>query len=137
MVGMKPLERSLEKLDDVRKKKLSDMIGSASETVLSSGTGQFCFFFCSFTFFFKWFKCLYFGLISVQKLYFFQRLSQLQELSHLLAGYGCWSSNNNMLQSVSIPLPSAYLKFLWAILKKCFQVGRLTITSSYQPCLVE
>ncbi|KAF8775510.1 hypothetical protein HU200_004938 [Digitaria exilis] len=38
MVGMKPLERSLEKLDDVRKKKLSDMIGSASETVLSSGT---------------------------------------------------------------------------------------------------
>ncbi|WVZ68423.1 hypothetical protein U9M48_017361 [Paspalum notatum var. saurae] len=38
MVGMKPLERSLEKLDDVRKKKLSDMIGSASDTVLSSGT---------------------------------------------------------------------------------------------------
>ncbi|PAN27869.1 hypothetical protein PAHAL_5G114100 [Panicum hallii] len=38
MVGMKPLERSLEKLDDVRKKKLSDMIGSASETILSSGT---------------------------------------------------------------------------------------------------
>ncbi|XP_025815163.1 protein MOR1 isoform X3 [Panicum hallii] len=36
MVGMKPLERSLEKLDDVRKKKLSDMIGSASETILSS-----------------------------------------------------------------------------------------------------
>jgi cytoskeleton-associated protein 5 len=39
MVGMKPLERSLEKLDEVRKKKLSDMIGSASETVLGSGTG--------------------------------------------------------------------------------------------------
>ncbi|XP_062207239.1 protein MOR1 [Phragmites australis] len=38
MVGMRPLERSLEKLDDVRKKKLSDMIGSASDTVLSSGT---------------------------------------------------------------------------------------------------
>ncbi|KAL6614281.1 hypothetical protein ACP70R_036551 [Stipagrostis hirtigluma subsp. patula] len=38
MVGMKPLERSLEKLDDVRKKKLSDMIGSASDAVLSSGT---------------------------------------------------------------------------------------------------
>ncbi|ONM36977.1 protein MOR1 isoform X2 [Zea mays] len=38
MVGMKPLERSLEKLDDVRKKKLSDMIGSSSDTVLSSGT---------------------------------------------------------------------------------------------------
>ncbi|KAL6853776.1 hypothetical protein ACP4OV_019805 [Aristida adscensionis] len=37
-VGMKPLERSLEKLDDVRKKKLSDMIGSSSDTVLSSGT---------------------------------------------------------------------------------------------------
>lgn len=36
MVGMKPLERSLEKLDDVRKKKLSDMIGSATDTVLSS-----------------------------------------------------------------------------------------------------
>jgi cytoskeleton-associated protein 5 len=36
MVGMKPLERSLEKLDDVRKKKLSDMIGSASETILCS-----------------------------------------------------------------------------------------------------
>ncbi|KAM3352113.1 hypothetical protein ACQJBY_023785 [Aegilops geniculata] len=38
MVGMKPLERSLEKLDDVRKKKLSDMIGSATDTVLTSGT---------------------------------------------------------------------------------------------------
>lgn len=42
MVGMKPLERSLEKLDDVRKKKLSDMIGSSSPGVVaasSSGTG--------------------------------------------------------------------------------------------------
>ncbi|XP_062224549.1 protein MOR1-like [Phragmites australis] len=38
MVGMKPLERSLEKLDDVRKKKLSDMIGSANDPVLSSAT---------------------------------------------------------------------------------------------------
>ncbi|KQK10308.1 protein MOR1 isoform X2 [Brachypodium distachyon] len=37
MVGMKPLERSLEKLDDVRKKKLSDMIGSSSDAALSSG----------------------------------------------------------------------------------------------------
>jgi cytoskeleton-associated protein 5 len=43
MVGMKPLERSLEKLDDVRKKKLSDMIGSSSDTVLSSGTGLIFF----------------------------------------------------------------------------------------------
>lgn len=42
MVGMKPLERSLEKLDDVRKKKLSDMIGSSSPGAVaapSSGTG--------------------------------------------------------------------------------------------------
>lgn len=27
MVGMRPLEKSLEKLDDVRRKKLSEMIG--------------------------------------------------------------------------------------------------------------
>ncbi|KAH9313333.1 hypothetical protein KI387_028368 [Taxus chinensis] len=33
MVGMRPLERSLEKLDEVRKKKLSEMIGT-------SGSGQ-------------------------------------------------------------------------------------------------
>ncbi|RLN25266.1 uncharacterized protein C2845_PM07G25480 [Panicum miliaceum] len=58
IVGMKPLERSLEKLDDVRKKKLSDMIGSVSDTALSSGT----------------------------ETSFFQRLAQLQELPHLLAG---------------------------------------------------
>ncbi|KMZ71605.1 Protein MOR1, partial [Zostera marina] len=32
MVGMRPLERSIEKLDDVRKKKLSDMIGSTSQS---------------------------------------------------------------------------------------------------------
>lgn len=30
MVGMRPLEKSLEKLDDVRKKKLSEMIGGPS-----------------------------------------------------------------------------------------------------------
>lgn len=32
-VGMRPLERSLEKLDDVRKKKLSEMIGSSGGAV--------------------------------------------------------------------------------------------------------
>uniref|UniRef100_A0A1D1XIA6 Protein MOR1 n=1 Tax=Anthurium amnicola TaxID=1678845 RepID=A0A1D1XIA6_9ARAE len=31
LVGMKPLERSLEKLDDVRKKKLSEMIGGSGD----------------------------------------------------------------------------------------------------------
>lgn len=37
---MKPLERSLEKLDEVRKKKLSEMIGSSgSGQVPSSGSG--------------------------------------------------------------------------------------------------
>ncbi|KAJ0975552.1 hypothetical protein J5N97_017517 [Dioscorea zingiberensis] len=35
MVGMRPLERSLEKLDDVRKKKLSEMIGSSSGGTVS------------------------------------------------------------------------------------------------------
>ncbi|XP_039113731.1 protein MOR1 [Dioscorea cayenensis subsp. rotundata] len=35
MVGMKPLERSLEKLDDVRKKKLSEMIGNSSGGMVS------------------------------------------------------------------------------------------------------
>ncbi|CAI0393666.1 unnamed protein product [Linum tenue] len=42
-VGMRPLERSLEKLDDVRKKKLSEMIagsGSGATAVTSSDTGQ-------------------------------------------------------------------------------------------------
>ncbi|RWW13451.1 hypothetical protein BHE74_00009171 [Ensete ventricosum] len=40
MVGMRPLERSLEKLDDVRKKKLSDMIGSSGGAEAStSGSG--------------------------------------------------------------------------------------------------
>jgi len=50
MVGMKPLERSLEKLDDVRKKNLSDMIGSATDTPLSSGTGLSCYTLCRFPF---------------------------------------------------------------------------------------
>lgn len=36
---MRPLERSLEKLDDVRKKKLSEMIGIPGE-VPSSCTGS-------------------------------------------------------------------------------------------------
>ncbi|OWM77497.1 hypothetical protein CDL15_Pgr016894 [Punica granatum] len=33
LVGMRPLERSLEKLDDVRRKKLSEMIGSSGNAV--------------------------------------------------------------------------------------------------------
>ncbi|KAJ6841944.1 protein MOR1-like [Iris pallida] len=36
VVGMRPLERSLEKLDEVRKKKLSEMIGSSSDGTVSS-----------------------------------------------------------------------------------------------------
>lgn len=39
LVGMRPLERSLEKLDDVRKKKLSEMIGG-SGSGLPSGTNS-------------------------------------------------------------------------------------------------
>ncbi|XP_078437424.1 ARM repeat superfamily protein [Wolffia australiana] len=41
VVGMKPLERSLEKLDDVRKKKLSEMMGTSGggQAVLSTKTG--------------------------------------------------------------------------------------------------
>lgn len=40
MVGMRPLERSLEKLDEVRKKKLSDLIGShGGGEALTSGSG--------------------------------------------------------------------------------------------------
>eukprot|EP01018_Ginkgo_biloba_P025078 Gb_07657 [translate_table: standard] len=51
LVGMRPLERSLEKLDEVRKKKLSEMIGttgsgqvpvappSGTSRVISSGSG--------------------------------------------------------------------------------------------------
>ncbi|KAI3466656.1 hypothetical protein Pfo_023319, partial [Paulownia fortunei] len=51
MVGMRPLEKSLEKLDDVRKKKLSDMIGGStgdpsslpsSAAVQSSGGSLSC-----------------------------------------------------------------------------------------------
>ncbi|PKA51818.1 Protein MOR1 [Apostasia shenzhenica] len=38
MVGMRPLERSLEKLDEVRKKKLSEMIGDGS-TLSTMGAG--------------------------------------------------------------------------------------------------
>ncbi|XP_051126055.1 protein MOR1 [Andrographis paniculata] len=34
MVGMRPLERSLEKLDDVRKKKLSEMIGTGDSSAV-------------------------------------------------------------------------------------------------------
>ncbi|KAK9267215.1 hypothetical protein L1049_009635 [Liquidambar formosana] len=43
LVGMRPLERSLEKLDDVRRKKLSEMIGSSGGSVpngTSSATVQ-------------------------------------------------------------------------------------------------
>lgn len=40
MVGMKPLDKSLERLDDVRKKKLSEMIGSTGGgAVTNSGSG--------------------------------------------------------------------------------------------------
>jgi hypothetical protein len=39
MVGMKPLERSLEKLDDVRKKKLIEMIGPGGDAAVSAGPG--------------------------------------------------------------------------------------------------
>ncbi|KAL2473261.1 Protein MOR1 [Forsythia ovata] len=49
LVGMRPLEKSLEKLDDVRKKKLSEMIGGSgggqstvSITVQSSGGSVSC-----------------------------------------------------------------------------------------------
>ncbi|KAI4304346.1 hypothetical protein MLD38_039873 [Melastoma candidum] len=38
LVGMRPLERSLEKLDDVRRKKLSEMIGDSGDTA-PSGLG--------------------------------------------------------------------------------------------------
>jgi cytoskeleton-associated protein 5 len=43
-VGMRPLERSLEKLDDVRKKKLSEMIagsGGGDQAGTSSGLWTF------------------------------------------------------------------------------------------------
>ena len=44
MVGMRPLEKSLEKLDDVRKKKLSEMIGGSTaepSTLTNSGLNLF------------------------------------------------------------------------------------------------
>lgn len=54
MVGMRPLEKSLEKLDDIRRKKLSEMIGisgSGASTVGPSGgtvsSAQVCFIFSS------------------------------------------------------------------------------------------
>ncbi|KAL8467970.1 hypothetical protein ACS0TY_031278 [Phlomoides rotata] len=43
MVGMRPLEKSLEKLDDVRKKKLSEMIGGSTgdpSTLVNSAAAQ-------------------------------------------------------------------------------------------------
>lgn len=40
MVGMRPLEKSLEKLDDVRKKKLSEMIvGSTGDLSIVPSSG--------------------------------------------------------------------------------------------------
>ena len=46
---MRPLEKSLEKLDDVRKKKLSEMIGGsgAGPVSTSSGSNYFIFYFCA------------------------------------------------------------------------------------------
>lgn len=46
-VGMRPLEKSLEKLDDVRKKKLSEMIGGSDggpPATFISGLKFLCFF---------------------------------------------------------------------------------------------
>ncbi|KAF9618190.1 hypothetical protein IFM89_000659 [Coptis chinensis] len=47
-VGMRPLERSLEKLDEVRKKKLAEMIGGSGGGLLPSTTTGFwrCSFRC-------------------------------------------------------------------------------------------
>lgn len=46
---MRPLERSLEKLDDVRRKKLSEMISSSEGGVSAcSSSGLFPFFFLDF-----------------------------------------------------------------------------------------
>jgi cytoskeleton-associated protein 5 len=42
MVGMRPLERSLEKLDDVRRKKLSEMIAGSGDGVAAVGTSGGC-----------------------------------------------------------------------------------------------
>lgn len=38
LVGMKPLERSLEKLDDIRRKKLNEMIGTTGNSQTPSAT---------------------------------------------------------------------------------------------------
>ena len=43
-VGMRPLERSLEKLDDVRRKKLNDMIGSSESGPSGGGSSGLEFF---------------------------------------------------------------------------------------------
>ncbi|KAH7416157.1 hypothetical protein KP509_14G078100 [Ceratopteris richardii] len=40
IVGMRPLERSLEKLDEVRKKKLTDMIGASASAQATSTTSS-------------------------------------------------------------------------------------------------
>ena len=47
---MRPLEKSLEKLDDVRKKKLSEMIGGsgAGPVSTSSGSNYSIFYVCTF-----------------------------------------------------------------------------------------
>ena len=48
---MRPLERSIEKLDDVRRKKLSEMIsGSEAGTSTSTTSGLFCLFTYFFNF---------------------------------------------------------------------------------------
>lgn len=44
-VGMRPLEKSLEKLDDVRKKKLSEMIGGSGGDPASTSSSGLKFFF--------------------------------------------------------------------------------------------
>lgn len=41
MVGMRPLEKSLEKLDDVRQKKLSEMIGGPGDAVSAGAVAGF------------------------------------------------------------------------------------------------
>lgn len=43
-VGMRPLERSLEKLDDVRRKKLNDMIGGSGSGPPVSGSSGLVFY---------------------------------------------------------------------------------------------
>jgi len=48
-VGMRPLERSLEKLDDVRRKKLNDMIGCSENSQSGGGSSGLEFFFIYFS----------------------------------------------------------------------------------------